>query len=85
MKKYLMLLLILCCFILVGCSSMHSYTDGYANKVVYIQLIINDTIIEYADVIKYELVDRTGTVYITRQNGEVIITDIKNIILYCKS
>lgn len=92
MKKkifYLLLILIFPVLILTGCGansiSMYTYTDEYCNKVNSVKIQDNNNEwIEYTDINKYVLDGNAGFIYIFRTNGEVIVTHIENVIIYCK-
>lgn len=90
-KKMFCLLLVLLVpiLLLTGCStdstSMYSYTDKLSDKVYSVKIQDNNNEwIEYTDIKKYVLAKDVGLVYIHRNNGEVIITHIENVIIYCK-
>lgn len=92
MKKkifYLLLILIFPVLILTGCgadsTSMYTYTDKYCDKVSSVKIQDNNNEwIEYTDISKYVLESKVGLIYIHRTNGEVIVTHIENVIIYCK-
>ena len=92
MKKkifYLLLILIVHVLLLTGCgvdsTSMYTYTDTYCDKVYSIKIQDdNNEWIEYTDINKYVLAKNTELIYIYRHNGEVIITHIENVLIYCK-
>lgn len=85
----LLLILILPVLLLTGCgpnsTSMYTYTDKYCDKVYSVKIQYNNNEwIEYTDINKYVLDAKVGLIYIYRTNGEVIITHIENVIIYCK-
>lgn len=92
MKKKIFCLLLILIFpvlILTGCgvnsTSMHTYTDKYCDKVNSVKIQDNNNEwIEYTDINKYVLEANVGLIYIYRTNGEVIVTHIENVIIYCK-
>ena len=85
----LLLVLIVPLLLLTGCgadsTSMYTYTDKYCDKVYSVKIQDNNNEwIEYTDINKYVLDANVGLIYIHRTNGEIIITHIENIIIYCK-
>jgi hypothetical protein len=90
-KKIFCLLLVLLVpiLLLTGCgtdsTSMYTYTDKLCDKAYSVKIQDNNNEwIEYTDIKKYVLSNDIGLVYIHRNNGEVIITHIENVIIYCK-
>ena len=95
MKKKIFCLLLILIFpvlILTGCgisgastTSMYTYTDKHYDKVSSVKIQDNNNEwIEYTDISKYVLEANVGLIYIHRTNGEVIVTHIENVIIYCK-
>lgn len=89
----LLLLLIMPVLLLSGCRagiiaeepSIYTYSDMYSDKVFLVKIQDNNNEwVEYADINKYVLEDNIGLVYIYRNNGEIIVTHFKNVIIYCK-
>ena len=85
----LFLLLIMPVLFLTGCgverTSMYTYSDMHSDKVFLVKIQDNNNEwIEYTDINKYVLANEIGLIYLHRNNDEVIVTHIENVIIYCK-
>lgn len=85
----LLLLLIMPVLFLTGCgaesTSMYTYSDIHSDKVFLVKIQDNNNEwIEYTDINKYVLANEIGLIYLYRNNDEVIVTHIENVIIYCK-
>lgn len=84
----LLLILLLPVLFLCGCNwsdtSAYAYRDAYYDNVKYVEILDDNNVwVKITDVKLYEVDARVGLAYIHKQSGEIIITHIKNVIIYC--